>query len=267
MVYYLNIYKEQIKIYLSLFFQYRVSMVIWLIGLVITPIVSLSVWSTVAETNGGTIDGFTRGEFAAYFITIMVVNQLTYTWIMWEYDYLIRQGTLSPRLLRPYHPIHQDIAENIAYKLLTSFVMVPITILLILGFRPEFSITGRQLLLFIPALMMGYLIQFLSGWTVAIIAFWTNRVSAVNRIYFFGKLFLAGQIAPLALLPPSLETAATFSPYRWMIAFPSELLLGWESGAMVWQGLLAQFFWVVVLVFVSQIVWRAGIKKYSAVGA
>ncbi|MEM7336006.1 MAG: ABC-2 family transporter protein [Chloroflexota bacterium] len=238
-----------------------------MIGLIITPIVSLSVWSTVAETNGGIIDGFTREALAAYFITIMVVNQLTYTWVMWEYDNSIRQGLLSPRLLRPFHPIHQDIAENIAYKLLTSFVMAPITIGLILAFQPDFSLNTQQIVLFLPALVMGFLIQFLFGWTVAIMSFWTNRVSAVNRIYFFGKLFLAGQLAPLSLLPPALETAASYTPYRWMIAFPSELLLGWETGAMVWQGLLIQLFWVIVLVVVSQLIWRAGIKKYSAVGA
>jgi len=48
---------------------------------------------------------------------------MTFTWIMWEYDYRIREGLLSPVLLRPVHPIHADIADNISSKLVTLPVM------------------------------------------------------------------------------------------------------------------------------------------------
>ena len=52
----------------------------------------------------------------------MLVNHVTFTWIMWEYDYRVRQGTLSFALLRPVHPIHADIADNVSFKLITFAV-------------------------------------------------------------------------------------------------------------------------------------------------
>ncbi len=67
---------------------------------------------------------YTAAQFAAYFIVFMLVNQLTYTWIMYEYEYRIREGMLSPALLRPVHPIHADIAENISSKLISLPVML-----------------------------------------------------------------------------------------------------------------------------------------------
>ena len=85
---------------------------------------------------GGEVDGFGAGGFAAYFLAAMVVNHATFTWIMWEFEYRIRNGKLSPLLLRPIHPIHRDIANNLTFKLLTLAVVLPVAAVLALLFRP-----------------------------------------------------------------------------------------------------------------------------------
>ena len=262
-----DIYRAHFKTWTAVQLQYRVAMIIWLIGLVIEPVVYLVVWSTVADVSGGTVGGFNRADFAAYFIASMVVNHLSFTWHMWEYDYIIRQGQLSPRLLRPFHPIHADIAENLSYKVITLFVMVPATIVLVLIFKPVYAPSTVSLLAFFPALIFAFLIQFLLGWALAMVAFWTTRTSAVTRMYFLGKFFLAGQLAPLALLPASLQTVATISPYRWMISFPVELLLGRVPPAEMGWGLLIQVVWVGLAVIIVKIIWRAGVRRYAAFGS
>lgn len=262
-----QIYQAQFKTMTAAQLQYRVAMVIWLIGLVIEPVVYLVVWSTVARSGGGTVGGFAPADFAAYFIASMVVNHLTFTWHMWEYDYRIREGLFSPLLLRPLHPIHADIAENFSYKLITLIVVIPTAAALVAIFQPAFNPQPWSLLLFLPALTMAFFIQFLLGWALAMAAFWTTRISAINEMYFLGKLFLAGQLAPLALLPAALQTAATILPFRWMLSFPIEVGLGrlpLQSG--LW-GLAAQAAWILLSILAVKVVWRAGIKRYSAFGA
>lgn len=262
-----RIYQQHFKTMTAVHLQYRVAMIIWLIGLVIEPVVYLVVWTNVARASGGTVNGFTAADFAAYFIASMVVNHLTFTWHMWEYDYRIREGLLSPLLLRPLHPIHADFAENLSYKVITSLVMIPATIALILIFKPTFNLTPAHSLAFIPALTLAFSIQFLWGWALAMISFWTTRVNAIIRMYFLGKLFLAGQLAPIALLPVWVQNIATFSPYRWMLSFPVELLLGRANTADIWWGLLAQGFWTILGVVAVKLIWRAGVKQYAAFGA
>jgi len=263
----LAIYQAQFKIWTAVQVQYRVAMIIWLIGIIIEPVVYLVVWSNVAAASGGSVGGYDRAGFAAYFIGAMVVNHLTFCWHMWEYDYIIRQGQLSARLLRPMHPIHADLAENMAYKVLTSVVVVPTTVVLILIFKPVWQPQTGQLLVFVPSLVMAFLIQFFMGWALAMAAFWTTRISAINRIYFLGKLFLAGQLSPLTLLPGWLQTAASISPFRWMLSFPVELLLGRVTGTAVYTGLLAQLIWVTLGFLAVRTIWRAGVRRYSAFGS
>ncbi|MCA9972579.1 MAG: ABC-2 family transporter protein [Anaerolineales bacterium] len=262
-----RIYQQQFKTMTAVHLQYRAAVVIWLIGLVIEPVVYLVVWTNVARASGGTVNGFTESTFAAYFIVSMITNHLTFTWHFWEYDYRIREGLLSPMLLRPLHPIHADFAENLSYKVITLIVVVPTTVALTLAFQPDLVLTTRVILAYVPALVLAFSVQFLWGWALAMAAFWTTRISAIIRMYFLGKLFLAGQLAPLALLPLPLQVLASWTPYRWMLSFPVEVLLGRVPAADVWWGLAAQAAWTALGIVAVRLVWRAGIKRYAAFGA
>ncbi len=119
-----SLYIQQFKTTFATMLQYRASLVIWMIGHVLEPLVYLIVWSTVSSGSGGSVGDYTAGEFAAYFIVLMLVNHVTYTWIMYEYEYRIREGYLSSALLKPVHPIHSDIADNISSKLITLPIML-----------------------------------------------------------------------------------------------------------------------------------------------
>ena len=125
-----SIYRGYVRTALVVQFQYRIAMLIWLLGGVIEPLMYLIVWRTVAQQQGGAVGGYAVNDFVVYFIAMMLVNHGTFTWIMWEYDYRIRMGIFSSLLLKPIHPIHSDIADNIGYKFLTLTVLGPTAALL-----------------------------------------------------------------------------------------------------------------------------------------
>jgi ABC-2 type transport system permease protein len=262
-----GLYVQQFKTTFASMLQYRASLFIWMIGQVLEPLIYLVVWSTVSESRGGSVGDFTAAQFAAYYIVFMLVNQVTYTWIMYEYEYRIREGMLSPALLRPVHPIHADIAENVSSKLVSLPVMLVIAAGLALIFKPSASLELWAMLAFLPAVLLAFLLRFLVEWTLAQAAFWTTRVSAINQVYFVLVLFLSGQIAPLSLFPRPIQTLATLLPFHWMIGFPVELVLGRLAPAQALTGLAAQAAWLLIALALVRIVWRAGIRIYSAVGA
>jgi len=261
------LYQQQFKTTFATMLQYRASLLIWMIGQVLEPLIYLVVWSTVTVSRGGSTGDYTAPEFAAYFIALMLVNQMTFTWIMWEYDYRIREGLLSPALLRPVHPIHADIADNISSKLVTLPVMILIAIGLSLLFKPQADIQLWSCLVFIPAIVLAFLLRFLLDWTLAQAAFWTTRVSAINQVYFVLMLFLSGQIAPISLFPRPIQVLAAVLPFHWMVGFPVELVLGRLTPQQAATGLGAQIVWIGISLVLLRVIWRAGIRNYSAVGA
>jgi len=105
------------------------------------------------------------------------------------------------------------------------------------------------------------------AWTLALAAFWTTRISALEQMYFAGVLFLSGQFVPLSLYPPGIQSITYLFPFRWMIGFPTELLLGRLTPADTAMGLAAQVGWLTVVLIGMRVLWRAGLRRYSAVGA
>ena len=262
-----GLYVQQFRTSLASMLQYRASLVIWLIGHMVEPLIYLVVWSTVSRAHGGGVGGYETADFAAYFIVLMLVNHATYTWIMYEYEYRVRHGSLSFALLRPVHPIHADIADNISSKVITLPLILAAAGFLALIFRPAFHTIPWATAAFFPALLLAFLLRFLMEWVLALAAFWTTRVSAINQTYFVLALFLSGQMAPLTLLPRPVQFVATVLPFRWTTSFPVELLLGRLDWWQALIGLGAQAAWVVLFLFLLRLAWRAGVRVYSAVGA
>ncbi|MDX2112056.1 MAG: ABC-2 family transporter protein [Verrucomicrobiota bacterium] len=259
-------YLARFRINLAVQFQYRVAMGIWMLGLILEPLVYLCVWTSVAKTQGGTVGGFGPGDFAAYYLIMLLVHHACLIWHMFEYDFIIRQGILSNRLLRPIHPIHGDISENITYKVFMLVILLPAFGLLWYLFKPEFHTTVGAVALFPFALLMAGALAFFAGWALAMAAFWTNRTAAVNQAWFVAMFFFSGQAAPLSLLPPWMQDVAFYLPFRWMYSFPIELCLGRLDTRKILHGFGTQALWILGFLIIMNFAWRSGIKRYSASG-
>jgi ABC-2 type transport system permease protein len=118
----------------------------------------------------------------------------------------------------------------------------------------------------VPAVALAAALGFLAGWVLAMAAFWTTRIAAINEVYFVAMLFSSGEIAPLALMPPVAQTLASLLPFRWAAAFPVELLLGRLTPEAALDGFAAQVMWLAILLALLKLVWRAAARRYSAVG-
>lgn len=263
----LALYRAQFKTTIAEQFQYRGALVIWILGLILEPVIYLSVWSTVARSQGGAVDNFTAADFAAYYLIAMLVDHAAFTWVMWEMEFWIRQGNLSPLLVRPVHPIHRHIANNLTFKLLTAAVIIPVVIILSLVFRPHFTTTLETFLAFIPALALAMALRFAIEWTLASSAFWITRVNAINQLYFVSFLFLSGFAVPLPLLPGPVQIIAEWLPFYRVLGFPVDLVLGHLTTEQIVVGFGAQIAWLAIAVTLLNVTWARGVRQYSAVGA
>jgi ABC-2 type transport system permease protein len=246
---------------------YRGSVVIWVVTTVIQPIVLIVVWRTVAGPTG-TVGGYTANQFVTYFAIMMLVDHLTFIWLMWEFEWRVREGMFSPLLLRPIHPIHKDIIDNLSYKMVGLLGVVPAMIIMIIGFHGDLSgIDGIQLLAFVPALIGGAVLRFIVEWVLALSAFWLTKVSALNNLYFSVRTFLSGGFAPLSVFPPVVSAIANWSPFPWSQAFVVNVAMGTTRGTDILIGYGAQAGWILIALLVLRLVWSRAVRRYSAVGA
>jgi ABC-2 type transport system permease protein len=225
-------------------------------------------WDAARTAQGGqTLGGFGRGEFAAYFLMTMIVGHLGAAWDAFEMGYLVRTGKMSAPLLRPMLPLWSSIADNLAYKIVTLAILIPLWLGVAWVAQPKFATSLTHVGLGAVATLLGAAMNFLWGYTVALVAFWTTRTDATGEFWFGGNLMFGGRFAPLTLLPMPLQWVAAVLPFKWIIWFPSATLMGQLSIPQVLGGLAAQLLWLAAGVLVFRLVWRAALKRYTAVGA
>jgi ABC-2 type transport system permease protein len=248
--------------------QYRASLLMYLLYWLVSPIVYVAVWTTVANTQGS-VSGLTAQDFTNYYLALLLVDTLTSDITIHLLAYKIQDGTLAGELLKPVHPILTGtLTNNIAFKALTLMALVPIWLVLAVLFQPDFSgVTPASVVLGLAACALGFGINFLLGAALTCVAFWTQRVYALVEFYFAVILLFGGQFVPLDLLPPVIQNIARFLPFQLMRYFPIQLSLGRLTPYEIALNFAMGVVWLGVAWLIFQLVWRAGLKRFSAVGA
>lgn len=245
--------------------EYRAQIVIWMMSSILM-VIMLMVWLSISRD--GDVNGYSPADFVAYFMIGWIVRNLTAVWSSWELDFAIREGRLSPMLLRPIHPIHSEIATNWVEKLLRMIIVLPIAVTVLLatpGVR--LALAPLNLGAFALSVAGAWLIAFMSDYLIGMLAFWTTQTSAFIHGFYGVRLVLSGIIAPIAMFPPAAQDVLRWLPFPYMLNFSVDIAMGRTSGEHMLLGFAIQFAWAVLFVAAVWIVWKIAIRSYSAVGA
>ena len=246
--------------------QYRVAQYFYMLGMVAEPVIYLVVWTTIADEQGGAVNGITSGEFAAYYIVWTLVRNMNIVFGAPFWEWRIREGNLSGQLLKPMHILHYDLAYFAGWKFVVVFLWIPIAIVLSLIFHPDLHPTPQEVVVFVIAIWGAYVIRSMFQGTIGMLNFWTTRGAAVFDLWMACEMLLSGRLVPLQLMPEWVQTLADFLPFKWTFGFPIESLVGDMSTSELLLGLCAQALWIVIGLLLFKIAWRSAIKHFSAVG-
>jgi ABC-2 type transport system permease protein len=264
----LRIYRRLWQVNWAEQWQYRANLLMYLLYWLVSPVVYLAVWITIANAKGN-VNGLTANDFITYYLTLLIVDQLTSDITIHVLAYKIQDGTLSGELLKPVHPILTNtLINNVAFKALTFSVLIPVWLALCLLFKPDYSmVTLSSILTSLPAIALGFGINFLFGASLTCLAFWTTRVYSISEFYFALASLFSGQFVPLQLMPPAIQQVANFLPFQFYIYFPIQITLNSLSPEKIIQNYLLGLVWLIIAYLLFRWIWREGLKRYSAVGA
>jgi len=248
--------------------QYRGNLLTYALYGLISPIVFLSVWRTIAASQGG-VNGLTANDFTAYYLILLLVDTLTSEITLQLLAHKIQDGSLSGELLLPVHPVlTRALVNNLANKVLIFIALLPVWGVLVLLFRPDFSgVTPFHLVLALVAMGIGFVIHFLLGALITCAGFWITRVYALSQFIYAFATLLGGAFVPLTLLPDFVQPVAQFLPFQLYLYFPIELILGKLDPGQIGLDFGLQAAWLLGLSLAFLGVWRAGLRRFSAVGA
>lgn len=248
--------------YYAYMLEYRAELILWVLAGSL-PLIMMGVWSEAAQTGDFSLSSL---EFIRYFLAVFIARQFTIVWVIWEFEREVVEGKLSPRLLQPMDPVWHHVTSHVVERL----ARLPFTLLLIglfFGLYPRaFWIPSlMQVGLGSLAVLMAFTLRFLMQYTLALLAFWVERVTAVEQFHFLVYLFLSGVIAPLEVFPPLLREIVSWTPFPYLVHFPASLWVGIPVD--IGRGFVTGLAWIGLFWVVNRWLWRKGLQQYSGMGA
>jgi ABC-2 type transport system permease protein len=257
----LSAYPTLLRVGFASALAYRAEVLVWMLTTTM-PLVSMALWTAVAEASP--VGRFGPTQFVGYFLSALVVRQVTGSWLVWAMNGEIRQGTLSQRLLKPLHPLWAYSAENLAILPLRALLCVPVIILMVVSGQ----LTTDPVLVGIGFLSLvgAWLINFFAMAAIGSLAFFVESSTSIFELWMISFMLLSGYVVPLELFPGWVGSLANVLPFRYTLGFPVEVIVGMTDYRSALQGLAAQWAWAAGCAVGAILMFRAGVRRFAAFG-
>lgn len=253
-----------LRVGLAQMVAYRAEFLVWILTTNM-PLVMMGLWTAVAAD--GPIGRFGTRDFVAYYLAVLGVRILTNNWLVWEMTMEIRQGVLATRLLRPVHPLISYAAIHLSAVPFRMLVVTPIAVALAWT-SGDMLIVGdpARLAVFALSLCGAWLVLFLTMLCIGSLAFFVDSALSLFELWLAVHFVLSGYLVPIELLPGWFAGLAQVLPFRYMLAFPVELLIGKLALGPALVALGVQWAYVGALALLAAGLWRAGMRRFVAFG-
>ena len=249
---------------------YRFNALVWVLYAVVPSLTLMLVWLAAYENRpGGEVGGFDLSQMMTYYLFVTALSVAITPHPEWDIATTIRDGKLTPYLVRPLSYFFYRLAWESSYQIVKTAMMLPAFGLIWWFFREYIALPSLSLpewAAFFAATLGAYLLLSQIKFLLGISAFWVLEPGGFMEIYNVVSGLFAGRLLPLALLPTWAQTVANALPFAILYAFPMQILQGQATSETLIWGFARQIFWLAALSLLVTWTWRRGLLRYESVG-
>jgi ABC-2 type transport system permease protein len=233
-------------------------------------VTSFLLWEAIYKGSGQSEhSGFTRNQMMAYLLLVQISRMFSsMPGLAGGIARDIRDGQLKKYLLQPIDMIAYLLAYRAAHKIAYIVTSALPYALLFFWFRevlPPFPDMGT-LFAYAASLLMGFLLGFFFEACIGSVGFWLLEVTSFLYIINTLNFFISGHMFPLDLLPATAVAILKALPFQYLAYYPAMIFLGKVPGHELIWGLAIEAAWVLGLMILSRILYKRGLRHYSAYG-
>ncbi len=235
----------------------------------VTYFIQISIWKAVYGSRVS-LKGLTLSDMLIYFAVASLIYYITMDFADWNLQMLIRTGKFLTFLLRPISHRYYALSQKFGHRALGFFVeFLPVYFLFIFVFKVKLA--PAYPFWFLISLFLGFMMMFLVNYCIGITGFWLTQAEGLRRVFLLFRDILAGSFIPLAFFPDYFQKLFLFLPFQFISYVPIRVFLGnYEMAGITMpipQIVAIQSSAVLVMLGVSEIMYRAAIKHFTGVGA
>ncbi len=242
---------------------------VWVLIGMMSPLIMISVW-TKYYSEGNSLRGYTLEQLVGYYLVVLMLSM----WVSAVSEHVdedIKDGNLSNYVIKPFDYMLNRLFWEVAwYSVKFATYAVPAIIALIV-FANGIVVnlldkSFGYLMLLVMSLILGYLISFGISLCVGYIGFFTETTTGYKHLFNMLNELLTGRLIPVVLFPLFLQNILNFLPFKYIVFFPTQMVIGNLNTSTILAGIANQIMWLIGLFLLSKWMWKKGITKFSAVG-
>jgi ABC-2 type transport system permease protein len=249
---------------------YRADFIVSTIFRFLPLVTSFLLWEAVFEGSGRqSLSGFDRRRMIAYLLMVQISRMFSsMPGLAGGIARDIRDGNLKKYLLQPVDMIAYLLSYRGAHKM--AYIVtssIPYGLLFFLC-RDVFDgwPDPLTLLAYFASLLLAFLVGFFFEATIGMVGFWFLEVTSFLYIINTLNFFVSGHMFPLDLLPPFWSNLLQMLPFQYLAYFPAMVFLEMKTGSDLATGLLMEAIWAVLFIVLARVLFRFGLRRYSAYG-
>jgi ABC-2 type transport system permease protein len=248
-------------------------------------LVQTSIWRAVyshGNSIGGTglggtglggmgLGGMGLDDMVLYYGVATLISYLTMDFADWNLQMLIHTGKYLTFALRPLHHRFFALSQKIGHRALGFvFEFLPVLAVFLLLFNIKFRAVSWPWAA--ASVALGFMMQFYINYSIGLIGFWLVKTGGIRNVARLLSSVCSGALFPLALLPRAAQGFAFFMPFQFTLYVPAMIFTegGYRLGgfAMGAPAIVAvQAGYVLAFFMLSELLYRLGMKRFTAVGA
>jgi ABC-2 type transport system permease protein len=247
-------------------FVYRTSLFLWRLRQFLSTIMSLTIWTVLFQSQNA-LFGYSQSQMITYIFLVGILQSFILATILNGLADTIYSGNLSFQLVKPINLFAYFFTQDMADKLKNVLFIAIETTILFFIFKPQVLFPPFPVfLLFIIWTTGGILLNFFIQLIFASLGFWSPETWGPRFLFFMLVDFTAGKLFPLDILPSVLKNAIAFTPFPFLSFWQIQLFLQKLTPTQVIQQSIVLGVWVGLMAVITVVLWKRGIKEYSAAG-
>lgn len=266
-----RVYRRGITIGISDTLAYRGSFFVQILFQLFPLVTALFLWRAVfrSAAPGLMPGGYTPNAMLSYYLLMNLTRLATFLEdIQWMLPQQIRKGDLNKYLVRPVDFVLMEWHMRMGGVLMQLVLLALPAGLVYFAARDIMVVPaeGWRWAAFTVSMVLGIQISFLVSLCVAFLAFWLLDITSLLYAIFPLQILLAGGFFPLELLPQPVFAVLNRLPWAYESYLAMRIYLGRVDFDGAIEGLIGQVVWIGLLAGLSALLWKRGLRKYTAVG-
>ena len=248
---------------------YKANTVMFVLGDTMILAVTYYLWKAIySSSSASNLNGFTYNDMIIYVLLSFLTQRLISTEVDNTISREVRNGSIASNLIKPISYEKRMLFEGFGsmfYQLVLVFI-IGFSAVIIISIKTGSNVNFTNISMYFVSVVLSYFINFYYSYSMGLLTFKIINMWGVTQIMKAIVELFSGLLIPISFFPEIVQKIFDFFPFKSMVYTPCMIFQNKLSFYEICIAIGMQIFWIIVMMLIGKIMYKALIKDLTILG-